>query len=111
MPTDVNEVAEETLKTLETWKGYGAISREDLCASIGCHDRVLRQAVRELRCNGHLIVADPEGGYRFARAGEEVYGFTSSLKSRIRALRQVTEAMERAAQREFGPRVEQVSFL
>lgn len=82
------------------------LTREALCSMIGCGDRELRQAVRYLRCQGHLIVAEPSGGYRFAKKGDEVYGYTSSLKSRIQSLREVTEAMEAAARKEFGPKQE-----
>ena len=83
-----------------------ALTRETLCGILGCEDRSLRRAIRHLRCVGHLIVADEAGGYRFAKKGDEVYGYTSTLKSRIQALRTVTESMEAAARKEFGPKQE-----
>jgi len=109
---EIEELANRALTHFELWRHNGrALSREELCRKLGCDDRTLRIAVRELRCEGYLIVADPGGGYRFAHKGGEVYGYTSSLKSRIQALREVTEAMEAAAQREFGPPGEQLSLL
>jgi hypothetical protein len=68
--------------------------------------------VRELRVRGHLIVADNrQGGYRFARNGEEVYRYTGRLKSRIKKLREVADAMDAVAQDHYGPQQEQLSFL
>lgn len=109
---DIEDVANRALTYFELWRSHGRpLSREELCRALGCDDRILRKAVRKLRCEGYMIVADPEGGYRFAHDGGEVYGYTSSLKSRIQALREVTEAMEEAAQREFGPPGEQMRLL
>jgi biotin operon repressor len=114
MPTDdhIQEIADRALVIFEEWRGSRRfLSRKDLCHKLDCGDRELRMAVRELRCHGHLIVADPTGGYRFARCGEEVYVYTASLKSRIQALREVTEAMENQARRRFGEPVEQLSLI
>jgi biotin operon repressor len=114
MPTNdrIQEIADRALEIFKEWRGSRcSLSREDLCHKLDCGDRELRIAVRELRCQGHLIVADPAGGYRFARCGEEVYGYTSSLKSRIQALREVTEAMESQARRRFGEPVEQLNLM
>jgi DNA-binding GntR family transcriptional regulator len=114
MPNDdeLQALANAALQIFEEWRGSRrALSRKDLCHRLGCDDRILRQAVRELRCQGHLIVADPNGGYRFAQCGEEVFGYTSSLKSRIQALREVTEAMEAQARQRFGEPVEQLSLI
>ena len=69
-------------------------------------------AVREFRCQGHLIVADSKlGGYRFGRNGPEVYEYTGRLKSRINKLREVSEAMDDVALKRFGEPVEQLSFM
>lgn len=112
-PKGIQEVARDALRVFRRWKGSGvAISREDLCRKLDCNDRTLRQAVRELRCQGYLIVADPDtGGYRCARRGEEVYAYTGTLVSRIRSLREVVDAMEDSARREFGPKQEQMELL
>ena len=97
------ELAGRALTVLELYRESSvALTRETLCGILGCDDRPLRRALRHLRCQGHLIVAEESGGYRFAKKGEEVYGYTSSLKSRIQALREVTESMEAAARQEFG---------
>lgn len=109
---EIRELANRALQVFEQWKGSRqALSRRNLCKMLDCDDRVLREAVRELRVRGYLIVADPTGGYRFARHGEEVYEYVSTLTSRIRSLREVTEAMNEAAQRQFGPRREQLSMF
>ena len=109
--TRAEALAERALPVFEQFRGSSvALSRESLCKRLDCQDRLLRDAVRELRCQGHLIVADEAGGYRFAKSGEEVYGYTASLKSRIQALREVTEAMEAAAQQKFGEPVEQLGL-
>jgi len=108
----IQDIATRVLTHLELWRNTRrALTREELCNALDCDDRALRIALRELRCEGHLIVAEADGGYRFAQAGEEVYGFTATLKSRIKALREVTEAMEDAAQRQYGPPAEQLSLL
>jgi len=109
---EVQELADRALEVFERWKGSRqALSRKNLCDMLDCNDRVLRDALRELRVRGYLIVADPAGGYRFARYGEEVYGYVSTLTSRIQSLREVCEAMTTAAQRKFGPRREQLNLL
>ena len=107
------EVADEALEILKEWRGSSqSLTRDALCSRIGCNDRTLRAAVRQLRVQGHLIVADNKrGGYRFARHGEEVYAYTGRLKSRIKKLREVAEAMDEVALEQFGPQQEQLSFL
>lgn len=108
-PKGVRELGARALAIFKRYRGSSvALTREALCNALDCDDRVLREAIRWLRCEGYLIVAEPGGGYRFAREGEEVYGYTSSLKSRIQALREVTEAMEAAARQEFGPQQERL---
>ena len=109
---DINELARRALAVFERWKGSRqALSRTNLCQMLDCDDRLLRMAVRELRVRGYLIVADPTGGYRFARHGNEVYEYVGTLTSRIRSLREVSEAMTAEAQRQFGPRREQLSMF
>jgi hypothetical protein len=115
MPTDdhIQEIADRALVIFEEWRGSRrSLSREDLCHRLDCGDRELRMAVRELRCQGHLIVADSkQGGYRFARNGPEVYEYTGRLKSRISKLREVSEAMDEIALKRFGEPVEQLSLM
>jgi len=107
------EVADKALEILEDWRGSSqALTRDSLCSRIGCSDRTLRAAIRELRIQGHLIVADnKQGGYRFARNGSEVYGYTGRLKSRIKKLREVADAMDAVAIKRFGEPVEQLSIF
>lgn len=40
-----------------------AISRKDLAAATGLNDRTMREAIEQLRHNGHLICSKPTGGY------------------------------------------------
>lgn len=40
-----------------------AISRKDLAEKLGLSDRVMREAIEQLRHNGHLICSKPTGGY------------------------------------------------
>jgi len=108
---DTAALADRALPLFERYRGSGvALTRQSLCNVLNCHDRLLRDAVRELRCRGHLIVAVESGGYRFAQEPGEVYGYTASLKSRIQALREVTEAMEAAAEDAFGEPVTQMEM-
>lgn len=102
----IQGLADQALPIFERWRSSGtALSRESLRRRLNCGDRALRWAVRELRCRGHLIIAEPGGkGYRFAREREEVDAYTASLTSRIRALREVVDAMRDSAVQEFGPR-------
>lgn len=96
------EIAPAVLDFLTLWRASGqAFSRRSLCSRLGCDDRALRLAIVELREHGHLIIAEETGGYRLAQSAGEVLEYTASLKSRIRALRQVVDAMEAAAAREF----------
>jgi len=98
------EVAPAVLEVLQGWRGSSYVmSRQTLCHRLGCSDRVLRAAIVELRKQGHLIIADEDGGYRFARSVDEVLGYTGSLKSRIGSLWEVIRLMEAAAERQFGP--------
>ena len=99
----IEQIAERLLPIFREWRGTGvALSRDWLRQQVGCSDRVLRRAVTYLREEGELIIADPNGGYRLARSANEVIEYTSSLKSRIEALRTVVTAMESTATREFG---------
>jgi DNA-binding GntR family transcriptional regulator len=96
--------AELVLQVLRDWRGHKYVpSREDLSARCHVDDRVLRAAIAELRRQGYLIVADEEGGYRFATGWNDVERFLASMKSRIVALREVVTAMETRAAAEFGP--------
>lgn len=40
-----------------------AISRKDLAEKLGMSDRVMREAIEQLRHKGHLICTKPTGGY------------------------------------------------
>jgi len=96
------ELAPAVLKHLLIWAPSGvALSRDTLCNRVGCSDRVLRAAVVELRRQGHLVIADGSGGYRLARNADEVAAYTASLKSRVRALREIIDVMEGAAEQRF----------
>lgn len=89
--------------------GY-SLSRQDLCARVGTSDRVLRAAVAELRRDGHLVVAEETGGYQLARSWDEVERYTASLRSRITALREIVDAMERGATQQFGSGEQQLGL-
>jgi DNA-binding IscR family transcriptional regulator len=78
------------------------VSRRTLAALNFTADRTMRQAVSELRAQGHLIVADEGGGYRLATSSQDVRRYTASLRSRIIALAKVVKAMETAAVKQFG---------
>ena len=109
----IEQIADQLLEILEEWRGsHQTLSREALCARIGCNDRQLRESARQLRIRGYLIIADnKQGGYRFARNRSEVYKYTGRLKSRIKELRVVAEAMDEVAMERYGPPTEQLSFL
>lgn len=40
-----------------------AISRKDLAEKLGMSDRMMREAIEQLRHNGHLICSKATGGY------------------------------------------------
>lgn len=77
-------------------------SRATLAYVCATSDRDMRKAVAELREQGHLIVADENGGYRLATSAEDVRRYTASLRSRIVALARVVRAMESEAARQFS---------
>lgn len=111
-PERAAEAAPQVLAIL-TRRGQSrnALSREDLCGLTGLNDRCVRAAIAELRRQGHLIIADDAGGYRFARSADEVLAYTASLKSRMDALRAVVHAMESAAEDQFGSLAQQMSMF
>lgn len=77
-------------------------SRRSLSVRCGVNDREMRRAVAQLRKEGHLIVADKNGGYRKATSAEDVRRFTASLRSRIIDEAQTIRAMEAEAVKQFG---------
>jgi biotin operon repressor len=95
-------VAGEALRLLQEFRASGVpLSRKMLVKRLGCTDRALRLAIAQLRLQGHLVIADDDGGYRLARNRAEVEGFVGSLKSRIGELQRAVNAMEREAAVEF----------
>jgi len=107
----VREIADEALSILDEWRGSSqSLSRESLCARIGCDDRTLREALRLLRLDGYLVIAVPSGGYRFATCHEDVQGYLRQMKSRIKKQSAVVTVMEHRAKQEFGEPVEQLSM-
>lgn len=82
-------------------EGY-PIPRTRLAYRCGVPDDVMRHAVAKLRVQGHLIVADADGGYRLATSSPDVLRYTASLRSRIIKLARVVRAMESEAARQFG---------
>jgi hypothetical protein len=102
-PDRAAEVAPAVLEVFQRWsKSRNTLSRQDLVGLTGLNDRLVRAAIAELRRQGHLIIADESGGYRFAQSADEVLAYTASLKSRVDALRAVVRAMETAAEDTFG---------
>jgi biotin operon repressor len=102
-PDRAAEAAPVVLEVFKRWrKSRNALSRQDLVGMTGLSDRLIRSAIAELRRQGYLIIADENGGYRFARSVDEVLAYTASLKSRVDALREVVTAMESAAEDQFG---------
>lgn len=99
---DVDEIKLDLLNLLRLWQtSRTPLSRRALCQRLECQDRVLRRAVEELRRKGYLVIADEGGGYRLALSLDEVMGYTATLKSRIRALRQIVDRMETTAVQVF----------
>lgn len=98
-------MADQVLSALRYHRGECVFS-EDIAREVGTSDRIARAAVAVLRERGELIVADPNGGYRFARDYEDVLQFTASLKSRMESLRQIVVRMELAARSKYGDNVQ-----
>jgi len=97
------EIAPQALRLLRDWQPSGQpLSRAQLARWLGCSDRVLRAAMALLRQDGHLVIADDQGGYRLATNGAEVRRYTATLRSRIEELWAVVRAMESEAAREFS---------
>lgn len=94
------EIADQVLAEIRFYNGK-PVSSHQIAREIGANERLTRAAIAVLRERGELIIADPGGGYRFARSYEDLTQFTSSLKSRIEALRQIVSRMETAGRREF----------
>lgn len=107
------DAAPQVLALLEEFRHKTYIlTRADMTGRLGITDRVLRAAVAELRKQGHLVVADENGGYRFAVSWNDVNRYTASLKSRIAALREIVAEMETTAARTFPkqPETKQASL-
>lgn len=96
------EIAPQALRILQEWQhSKTPLSRKMLAHRLRCSDRVLRAAMAVLRKQGHLVIAEDDGGYRLAGSADEVDAYVGTLRSRIGELRQVVNAMEAAAAREF----------
>lgn len=92
------ELAPQVLAVLKEWQRSGqALSRYALAARFKTNERIIRQTMLELQLRGHGVIADADGGYRLARNAEEILAYTATLKSRIAALREKTDALDRVA--------------
>lgn len=91
-------LAPQVLEVLQDWKRSGqALSRYSLAARFKTNERIIRQAMLELQLRGHGVIADTDGGYRLARSADEILAYTATLKSRIGALREKVDALDRVA--------------
>lgn len=96
------DAAPAVLEYIQTAQAEGRVpSRDELVLRLQLSDRLIRQAVAELRNQGYLLVADEGGGYRFASSYADVMRYTASLKSRIESLRDVIRRMELEAHRRY----------
>lgn len=87
-----------------------AIGREDLVSQVkrlgfACHERQLREMIKQLRRDGHLIGSAPgeDGGYYLISCKEEYDDFIASeFRAKIVDMEQTLRAMNISADREFG---------
>lgn len=68
-------------------------SRYALAGAIGISEREFRKAVRDLRNEGYLIIAEATGGYRLAAKAEAKH-YIKSLYSRAYDLLRTAKTME-----------------
>ena len=94
------EIADRVLAEIRFYNGRPVASQR-IARELGENERLVRAAIAVLRERGELIIADPSGGYRFATSYDDLTQFTSSLKSRIEALRQIVSRMETAGRQAF----------
>jgi len=76
------------------------VERGELVQALHSNDRLVREAISDLRRQGHLIVSD-EGGYRFALNFEDVFHCVRSIERQARVLNEVASAMKTAAAQRF----------
>lgn len=91
---------EALLALLETRRGAGqAITARELAARVGTSERTVRDLIRELRLQGHLICSTTEapGGFFVHPSAEERDHYLRHLVSRAREIFAVVAAQQRAA--------------
>lgn len=77
-----------------------AITSRRMAEILRCPERAVRQAVSELRLQGHPIASSPTKpeGYYWPRDREEAEECSRTLWSRVRAQAEVARAYDRAAE-------------
>jgi SAM-dependent methyltransferase len=100
------------LNVLDFHRGpLAAIGREDLVDQLAangfeCHERLVREVIKILRRDGHLICSAPgeNGGYYMARDMAEYLHFKEhEFEPKIADMKQTIQAMDEAAKKQFGP--------
>ena len=75
-----------------------AVKSPVLEARFGISGRVLREAVNELRCNGHPVCSD-ENGYYYASSEAELLATIRQLNSRISKIAKAKNGLVRTAKK------------
>ena len=96
---------------------YNTISRANLCAELNhlqISGRQLREQIKHLRRSGHLIgsLSGENGGYYLITTPEDLQEFFSrEYQAKINDMRQIVEAMTKAASQRWGPDSIQLRML
>jgi len=110
MQETATELKDNVLSILESHVGAGtAIKAGDIARALGLRgkyaDRPVREAIKELRRDGYLIISSVRKpyGYFLAASEEEWKAFRdSNLKPRALDILETASAMGRAAQERWG---------
>jgi len=86
---------------LAIMKRRARVERGELVQALHSNDRLVREAISDLRRQGYLIIGDENGGYRLARNYEDVFRFVGTITREARVLDEVASAMLMAAAKQF----------
>lgn len=107
MQSQADKLKELVLHLLQRHVGADrAVKAPDIAATLGqSTDRAVREAIRQLRRDGHLILSSisPPYGYFLAASREEWCEFRDrNLRPRAMDILETAKAMAEAAQRRYG---------
>jgi len=89
--------------------GRGRLVYDLACGGHHAHERAVRECIKQLRRQGHLICAMPgeDGGYYMAETLEEFQEFDrAEFGAKIADMNETRQALLKAARKQFGDAVQ-----